>query len=102
MKTILLCCAAGMSTSMLATNMSSEAGKKGMEVVVKAIPIQELEAGLGEADVVLLGPQVHYELKRITALAEPLGKPVGVIDRMDYGALRGDKILEHALGLLKK
>ncbi|MDE9436654.1 PTS sugar transporter subunit IIB [Xenorhabdus bovienii] len=101
MKTILLCCAAGMSTSMLVQRMQAEAEKRGLEVAIKAVPALELEMYINEADVILLGPQIKYELPRFTALAEPLGKPISLIETMDYGALRGDKVLDHALSLLE-
>ncbi|CDH00271.1 PTS family enzyme IIB,cellobiose/arbutin/salicin sugar-specific (fragment) [Xenorhabdus bovienii str. feltiae Moldova] len=37
MKTILLCCAAGMSTSMLVQRMQAEAERRGLEVAIKAV-----------------------------------------------------------------
>ncbi|MBI6550283.1 PTS sugar transporter subunit IIB [Xenorhabdus lircayensis] len=101
MKTILLCCAAGMSTSMLVQRMQSEAEKRELDVVIKAVPALELEACIHEADVILLGPQIRYELARFTALADPLGKPISLIDMLDYGALRGDKVLDHAFSLME-
>jgi PTS system cellobiose-specific IIB component len=50
---------------------------------------------------VLLGPQVKYELAKLQAQAEPLGKKVAVIDMMDYGMMKGDVVLEKALKLLE-
>jgi PTS system cellobiose-specific IIB component len=50
--------------------------------------------------VVLLGPQVKYELARFSQLAGPHGLQVAVIDMMDYGTLRGDKVLDQALSLI--
>ena len=37
MKNIVLCCAAGMSTSMLVQRMKDAADKKGVEVTIKAV-----------------------------------------------------------------
>lgn len=100
MKKIMLCCAAGMSTSMLVQKMRTEATKRSLEIEIDAIPVSEIEGQLRHADVVLLGPQVQYELQRLTELSTPLGKPVAVIDMMDYGTMRGDRVLDKALALI--
>jgi len=101
MKNIVLCCAAGMSTSMLVQRMKDAAQKKGVEVTIKAGPVAEFKDELAAADIVLLGPQVKYELNNLQAQAEPLGKKVAVIDMMDYGMMKGDAVLEKALKLLE-
>ncbi|HEY1845173.1 MAG TPA: PTS sugar transporter subunit IIB [Buttiauxella sp.] len=100
MKKIMLCCAAGMSTSMLVQKMRAEAAKRSLEVEIDAWPVAEIESQLHHADVVLLGPQVQFELPRLTELSTPLGKPVAVIDMMDYGTMRGDRVLDKALALM--
>lgn len=43
MKNIVLCCAAGMSTSMLVQRMKDAAQKKGVEVSIKAVPVAEFK-----------------------------------------------------------
>ncbi|NIY46589.1 PTS sugar transporter subunit IIB [Cedecea colo] len=100
MKKIMLCCAAGMSTSMLVQKMRAEAAKRSLEVEINAYPVAEIESQLGHADVVLLGPQVQFELQRLSELSAPLGKPVAVIDMMDYGTMRGDRVLDKAIALM--
>jgi len=101
MKNIVLCCAAGMSTSMLVQRMKDAAQKKGVEVSIKAVPVSEFKENLAEADIILLGPQVKYEQVKLQAQAEPLGKKVAVIDMMDYGMMKGDVVLDKALKLLE-
>ena len=100
MKKIMLCCAAGMSTSMLVQKMRAEAEKRALAVEINAYPVAEIESMLPQADVVLLGPQVQFELSRLRELSAPLGKPVGVIDMMDYGTMRGDRVLDKAIELM--
>ncbi|HBQ6752426.1 TPA: PTS sugar transporter subunit IIB [Klebsiella pneumoniae] len=97
MKNIVLCCAAGMSTSMLVQRMQDAAQKKGVEVSIKAVPVAEFKDNLAAADIILLGPQVKYE----QALADPFGKKVAVIDMMDYGMMKGDAVLDKALKMLE-
>lgn len=100
MKNIVLCCAAGMSTSMLVQKMKDAAQKKGVDVTIKAVPVAEFEENIATADIVLLGPQVKYEQAKLQALADPLEK-VAVIDMMDYGMMKGDAVLDKALKLLE-
>lgn len=100
MQTIVLCCAAGMSTSMLVQKMKAEAQKRALDIVIEAVPVADFERIVERADIVLLRPQVKYEHARLSELAAPLGKTVAVIDMMDYGTMRGDKVLDKALGLL--
>ncbi|WP_387463887.1 PTS sugar transporter subunit IIB [Photorhabdus sp. RM323S] len=101
MKKILLCCSAGMSTSMLVQRMQAEVTKRALDIEIKAASTIELKHLITDADVVLLGPQVRHQLAHFSAIAKPLGKPIDIIDMMDYGALRGDKILDKALSLLE-
>jgi PTS system cellobiose-specific IIB component len=100
MQTIVLCCAAGMSTSMLVQKMKAEAQKRALDIAIEAAPVADFERIVERADIVLLGPQVKYEHARLCELAASLGKTVAVIDMMDYGTMRGDKVLDKALGLL--
>jgi len=100
MNKILLCCAAGMSTSILVKKMLDSASNRQLEVEINAVSVAEIEQHIGNYDVVLLGPQVKYEQSRITELAEPLNKKVSVINMLDYGTMRGDKVLDSALELI--
>lgn len=99
MMQILLCCAAGMSTSILVSKMQDVARSRGLKVNIYAIAVAEFERSFQEADVILLGPQVQYEAARLSAIAAPLGKPVAVIDMVDYGMMRGEQVLDTALAL---
>lgn len=100
MHRIVLCCAAGMSTSMLVNKMKAEAEQRSLELDIYAVPVADFERELPGADVVLLGPQVKYEAARLTALAAPQGKAVAVIDMADYGMMRGAAVLDKALKLI--
>lgn len=100
MKKIMLCCAGGMSTSMLVQKMRAEAIKRALDMEIDAWPVAEIEHQLHHADLVLLAPQVQFELQRLSELSAPLGKPVAVIDMMDYGTMRGDRVLDKALALM--
>ena len=100
MPRIVLCCAAGMSTSMLVNKMKAEAQQRALGLEIYAVPVAEFARELPNADVILLGPQVKYEAARLTELAAPHGKAVAVIDMADYGMMRGAAVLDNALALL--
>lgn len=97
---IFLCCAAGMSTSMVVNKMKQAAAEKGLEADITAVAMEEFDANLPKYDCCLLGPQIKYKLAEFKAKAEAQGKKIAVINSMDYGMMRGDKILADALALM--
>ena len=100
MKKIFLCCAAGMSTSMVVSKMKQAAATKGIEVDIIAVGMDEFDATLLNYDCCLLGPQIKYKLAEFKAKGDAAGKPVGVINSMDYGMMKGEKILTEALAMI--
>lgn len=93
----LLVCAAGMSTSLLVNRMKETAETKEIEFQIEAHPVGQIEKYGEAADVILLGPQVRYELKNIKKMF--LDKPVEIINMQDYGTMNGAKVLDTALKL---
>lgn len=100
MKKILLLCDAGMSTSLMVKKMKETAEKKGIEAEIAAVSISKFEENLDKYDVFLLGPQVKYKKAKLEPIAAAVGKKVDVISTMDYGMMKGDKVLEQALNLI--
>jgi len=90
---IVLLSAAGMSTSMLVKKMQEAAKAKGLEAEIAAYPESQLAKVGPTADVILLGPQIRFALKKITAEAEKFNVPVDVIPPADYGMMNGVKVL---------
>lgn len=97
---ILLVCAAGMSTSLLVTRMEESAKQKNMTVHIEAHPVGDIEKYGSQANVILLGPQVRYQLKKLKEQYPQ--KPVEVINMQDYGMMNGEKVLNYALSLLRE
>ncbi len=95
MKKILLVCNAGMSTSMLVKRMLKAAEEIGVQVEIEAKPLAVAKKEIGEVDIVLLGPQIRYELDNVKKMAG--ATPVEAINMKDYGIMDGKKVLEHAL-----
>lgn len=98
---ILLCCAAGMSTSLLVKKMQRAAEEMGLQGKIWAVGEAQVSENLEEADVLLLGPQIRYRLNDLKKLGEEKGVPVEVINVMDYGRLNGKNVIEQALRLRK-
>ncbi|MDR0300052.1 MAG: PTS sugar transporter subunit IIB [Streptococcaceae bacterium] len=102
-KIIALACSAGMSTSLLVSKMKKVAEEQGKDYEIFAKSTSEAESMLHatpKPDVLLLGPQVAYEKKRIGAMGAELGVPVDVINMQDYGLMRGEKVLKAAEALM--
>ncbi len=91
MRKIILMCNAGMSTSILVGKVREAAKNMGYDCTIDAYPVNEAEERAKDADIVLLGPQVRFEQKRIQA---KLDCPVSIIDMAAYGMVNGKKVLE--------
>ena len=86
-----------MSTSLLVNRMKEAAETKEIEFQIEAHPVGQIEKYGEAADVILLGPQVRYELKNVKKMF--LDKPVEIINMQDYGTMNGAKVLDTALKL---
>ena len=101
MKKILLCCAGGMSTSILANRMEKEAEMSFFESKIWAVSVSSLEKHIKEGvDVVLIGPQIRYMSNEVTKICQDYKIPSGVIPMKDYGTMNGKKVLDLALELM--
>ena len=92
---IVLCCASGMSTNLLAEKMRRAAIDDDQSVTIHAISESRLNDVDFHVDVVLLGPQVRHALKRIEEKVH--GAPVVEMNVRDYGMLDGKAVLFQAL-----
>ncbi|MDR2465221.1 MAG: PTS sugar transporter subunit IIB [Streptococcaceae bacterium] len=94
-KQIVLFCSAGMSTSLLVRKMEEEAKELGENVEIKAFPVSDISSQGGDADIILLGPQIRYMEEKVGE-EFPTAK-VQVIDIRDYGMLDGKSVFHHAI-----
>lgn len=97
-KTIMLACAAGMSTSMLVSKMQSAASAQGKDYDIFATSTSDVDNALAQRhpDVLLLGPQVAYLKNEVKAKTDAAGVPMDIINMMDYGMMKGDNVLPTA------
>ncbi|MBR5340572.1 MAG: PTS sugar transporter subunit IIB [Erysipelotrichaceae bacterium] len=91
MRKIYLFCAAGMSTSVLVKKMQEAAAETNYECEIIAFPVSEVGQHGPEADIILLGPQVRFQLKTVQETVPD--KPVEVIEMKDYGMMNGKNVL---------
>ena len=96
---IVLCCSAGMSTSLVVEKMQEAAKEKGIEANIKAVSIANVEEIDKEEriDILLLGPQVRFKLNEFKETFKDHDSYVGVIDMVYYSMVNGAKILEDSL-----
>ena len=80
---IMLCCSAGMSTSLLVRKMVEEAQQRNLPVEIDAYGVAEFD--------------MQFPRYQVAAA----GIPVQPINPMDYGMQRGDKVLDYALSLIE-
>lgn len=92
MRKIVLFCAAGMSTSLLVTKMQEAAKVESYDCDIAAYPIGEANTYGVDADIILLGPQVRFELKKIQNLFS--AKIVESIDMRAYGLMDGAAVIK--------
>lgn len=102
-KTIMLACAAGMSTSMLVKRMQDAAKAEGKDYEIFAKSTSDIDAELAsdhKPDVLLLGPQVGYLKNDVKKKTDEAGIPMDIINMMDYGMMKGDKVLAAAEAMM--
>lgn len=90
---ILLICSAGMSTSLLVTDMKNYLDAS---TNISAVGYSELNDVIDNNDVILVGPQLRYKLNNIKKIANLKNIPVDIIDPIAYGRIDGKKVVEFA------
>jgi len=101
-KTVMLVCAAGMSTSLLVTKMRRAAQAKGLDISIFAVSATEIDDVLEtrKVDALLLGPQVKFRREEIEARLQGENILLDEINIQHYGMMDGEKVLHQALSLV--
>lgn len=100
MTKIILCCSAGMSTSLFVTKLQKYAAEQKIEVDVEAVPVGDLEKYYKDdsVSIFVLAPQVKFQRDNI---ASRTSKPLYVIEMRDYGLMDVPKVLPLILDAAK-
>lgn len=98
MRNIVLLCNMGMSTSLMVNKMKATAKEEGYDCEISAHSLQKADEIIPTADILLIGPQISYELTRLREKYPD--KKIEAIDMMDYGRMDGQKVLHHVKDVL--
>lgn len=103
---IVLCCAGGLSTTMLMNAMKetvkNSAKLNDADFDFIAIPVDTLESEAENCDVLVLGPQVAHKLDAVKPIIEPRNIPYVVVDQETYGKMDGATVMKQALVARRK
>ena len=88
MKVIRLFCTHGFSTNMLRNKMEEAAKKMNLDYKIEAFPYSEVIDKGKDSDVILLGPQIRYNLKHVQKKYPD--KTVLLLDMENYAKMNGE------------
>lgn len=95
---ILLCCNAGMSSSILVKKMKEAADAANEEISVAAVANASIKDEVGKWDVCLVGPQLSYV---VDSIKQQLNIPVAAIEPRVYAMADGVATLAFAKKIAK-
>ncbi len=93
MKKIVLLCNGGLSTGILVKKMKAAAEKADYACEIAAYPAADAEEVGKGADIILLGPQVRFQME---VIKKQVSCPVISIEPVSYGTMNGEKVLQQA------
>lgn len=91
---IIICCASGLSSSIIAQKMRVEIRSRNLDYKVASINLDDLEGYLNTVDIILVAPQIASQLQFIEKSVEDKGILVSLISRSDYVNFDGVKLVE--------
>lgn len=99
---ILLCCAGGLSSSIVKKKMREYGEKIGEEIIINAVGTSEIDAELekGGYQVLLYAPQVRNRVKDIQESAAKAGIPCDLMAPQDYALSNCDHIYKQVKKLI--
>ena len=98
---IVLCCAGGLSTTMLMDSMKAIVKKSAKlnedDFSFVAIPVDILQSEVEDCDVLVIGPQIVHKLDFIKPIIEPYNIPYVIVDQEVYGKMDGATVMKQVL-----
>ena len=91
---ILLCCVAGVTSTLFSSRLKDAASRKRVEATIWSASEVAVEYSIDLADVVLVEPQLRSSYEKIKVLGN--GKPVILISEDDFKNFNAQKIFEMA------
>lgn len=101
---VVLVCLAGMSTNVMRGKIEQAAQAADVPMSVRAIGFDDVDRYARDADIIVLGPQIRYAEESIREKAEKAkpGIPVIVMESVDFGMMRGDKVFQQIMKVINK
>lgn len=90
MRKIVLLCNGGLSTGILVKKMKAAAELVSYDCEIKAFPVSSAEEEGKDADLILMGPQVRFQMNNVK---NKVTCPVASIEPTVYGTMNGEKVL---------
>lgn len=91
---ILLCCLAGVTSTLFSSRLKDAASRKRVDATIWSASEHAVEYSIDLADVILVEPQLKGSIEKIRKLAPE--KPVILIDDDDFINFNAQKIFEMA------
>lgn len=98
---IALVCQHGASTGLCMEKMKQAAEKNNIECTINAYPYSEMGTLVQFADCILLGPQIGFKKGSFIEQYPQAAERIMVIPAMDFGMMKGEKILQDALKIIQ-
>lgn len=92
MKKILLFCAGGMTTSLLAQKLNDYAKLNKLPYTVEAFSVGQVTNVADQFDIILSGPHLAFKIPDIKKTFPK--KPAGSIEPMDFGRMKVENIFK--------
>lgn len=96
---ILLCCASGLTTSMLVNAMKKDAKEKNIDVMIWAVAESAIDLSWADADCILVAPQSAGDLKKVQSIVKS-SIPVASIDGVNFSKMNGQAVLQQAIEMI--
>ncbi len=101
---VLMFCAMGMSSSLIAEKAKKVAQEKGVNLDLKLLSGAEAAVyNFREkpVDLVLIAPQVRFKKRGVEKIASPYGIPVELVDPVTFGMVDAEKLFEQIMQAVK-
>lgn len=99
MRSIVIVCGAGASSTFLAHRMNSRARSEGLAFTAQAATRDDYLSCLGAGDVLLVGPQLAADFAQIRTSAENVHAHAALLPPSIFGANGAEEALRTAAGL---
>ena len=98
MKRIVLFCGNGFTTAMVSKKLEKAIQAHGYNYTSAAFPYSELKDEGAKADIILLAPQIRFNLNRVKQQFPDT--PVLLLDMRTYATLEGDEVMKQVVELI--